>query len=43
MTLVPAEALEAGIEHMRVDLGLATERGHRFALWALMHMFRGRA
>ena len=35
---VPAEALDAGIEHMRVDLGLETDRGRRFALWALMHM-----
>ena len=35
---VPSEALDAGIEHMRVDLGLETDRGRRFALWALMHM-----
>jgi hypothetical protein len=35
---VPGEALDAGIEHMRVDLGLETDRGRRFALWALMHM-----
>jgi hypothetical protein len=31
-------ALAAGIEHMRVDLGLETDPGRRFALWALMHM-----
>lgn len=31
-------ALEAGIERMKVDLGLETDRGNRFALWALMHM-----
>ena len=36
---VPAEAMAAGIEHMRVDLGLETDRGRRFALWALLHMF----
>ncbi|HEX8402818.1 MAG TPA: hypothetical protein VF628_14090 [Allosphingosinicella sp.] len=35
---VPAEAMAAGIEHMRVDLGLETDRGRRFALWALLHM-----
>lgn len=31
-------ALAAGIERMRVDLGLEKDRGRRFALWALMHM-----
>ena len=31
-------ALAAGIEHMRVDLGLEKDPGRRFALWALMHM-----
>lgn len=35
---VPPAALEAGIEHMKVDLGLTTDRGQRFALWALLHM-----
>jgi hypothetical protein len=35
---VPPPALEAGIERMRVDLGLERDRGRRFALWALMHM-----
>ena len=34
---VPPEALEAGIEHMKVDLGLTEDRGERFALWALLH------
>jgi hypothetical protein len=34
---VPAEALNAGIEHMKVDLGLTKDRGERFALWALLH------
>ena len=37
-SIAPA-TLEAGIEHMRVDLGLEKDRGNRFALWALMHMF----
>ncbi|HYJ29608.1 MAG TPA: hypothetical protein VEW25_04630 [Allosphingosinicella sp.] len=31
-------ALEAGVERMRVDLGLETDRAKRFALWALLHM-----
>ncbi len=34
---VPAHALSAGIEHMRVDLGLEEDRSRRFALWALLH------
>jgi hypothetical protein len=31
-------ALAAGIERMRVDLGLERDRSRRFALWALLHM-----
>ena len=31
------DALAAGIEHMKVDLGLTRDRGERFALWALLH------
>ena len=31
-------ALDAGLERMRVDLGLEKDRGRRFALWAFMHM-----
>ncbi len=34
---VPPEALDAGIERMKVDLGLTEDRGERFALWALLH------
>jgi hypothetical protein len=34
---VPPEALNAGIERMKVDLGLTEDRGERFALWALLH------
>jgi hypothetical protein len=34
---VPPEALDAGIEHIKVDLGLTRDRGERFALWALLH------
>jgi hypothetical protein len=39
LAAIPPQALEAGIERMRVDLGLETDRGRRFALWALLHMF----
>jgi hypothetical protein len=35
---VPTEALNAGIERMKVDLGLTRDRGERFALWALLHV-----
>jgi hypothetical protein len=35
---VAPSALEAGIERMKVDLGLESDRGNRFALWALLHM-----
>lgn len=34
---VPPEGLAAGIEHMKVDLGLTKDRGERFALWALLY------
>ena len=33
---VPPAALEAGIEHMKVGLGLTRDPGERFALWALL-------
>ena len=32
------EARAAGTERMRVDFGLETNPGRRFALWALMYM-----
>jgi hypothetical protein len=37
LAAVPPEALDAGIEHMKVDLGLTKDRGERFGLWALLH------
>lgn len=37
MAAVPPAAREAGIEHMRVDLGLASEPAQRFVLWALLY------
>ena len=36
-SIAPA-ALGAGIERMKVDLGLEKDRARRFALWALLHM-----
>ena len=38
---VPAPALNAGIERMQVDLGMARDPGQRFALWCLLHMLGG--
>jgi hypothetical protein len=38
LAAIQPEAMEAGIEHMRVDFGLTTDRGQRFALWALLYM-----
>ncbi len=38
IALIPAGALAEGVERMRVDLGLETDRGRRFALWALLQM-----
>lgn len=38
LALVPPEGLAAGIEHMKVDLGLTRDRDQRFALWALLHV-----
>lgn len=39
LAVIPPAALEAGVERMKVDLGLETDRSYRFALWALLHMF----
>jgi len=41
LAAVPPQALAAGIERMRVDLGLERDRPRRFALWALLHMLGG--
>ena len=38
LAAVPLPALAAGIEHMRVDLGLERDRARRFALWTLLYM-----
>ncbi|MEC3951326.1 hypothetical protein [Sphingobium sp. HWE2-09] len=35
---LPPQAVEAGVERMRVDLGLEKDRGRRFALWSLLFL-----
>jgi hypothetical protein len=39
LAAIQPPALAAGLERMRVDLGLEKDRGRRFALWAVLHMF----
>lgn len=39
LTTISPAALEAGIDRMRIDFGMEKDRGRRFALWTLMHMF----
>jgi len=39
LTQLPPEALETGVEKMRVDFGMEQDRPRRFALWTLLHMF----
>ena len=36
---LPPEALAAGIDRMRVDLGMEADRPRRFALWTLLYIF----
>ncbi|MDV3455671.1 hypothetical protein RZN05_01640 [Sphingomonas sp. HF-S4] len=38
MTAIAPAALAEGVERIRVDLGLETDRNRRFALWALLHI-----
>jgi hypothetical protein len=35
---VTPDALQAGLEKMRVDFGLEQDRGRRFALWSLLYL-----
>lgn len=35
---IPPAAIAAGVERMRVDFGLETDRGRRFALWSLLFL-----
>ena len=39
LAAIDPEATLAGVERMRVDFGLEKDRGRRFALWTLLHMF----
>lgn len=39
LAAVSPDALAAGVERMRVDFGMESDRRRRFALWTLMHMF----
>lgn len=41
LSSVHPEAMNAGLERMRVDLGLETDSGRRFALWAVLYMLGG--
>jgi hypothetical protein len=38
LSAVTPAAMQAGIEHMLVDLGLETDSRRRFALWSLLFM-----
>lgn len=38
LSSVRAEAMDAGLEKMHVDLGLEKDSGRRFALWAALYM-----
>ena len=38
MAQVPPDAVAAGLERMRVDLGLEKDRGYRFALLTVMYI-----
>ncbi|WP_010186552.1 hypothetical protein [Sphingomonas sp. PAMC 26605] len=38
LAAVTLAALEAGIDHMRVDFGLERDHDRRFGLWTLLHM-----
>ena len=38
LATVPPAALEAGIEQIKVDLGLTKDAAEKFALWALLYV-----
>ena len=38
LAAVTPAAMAAGVEKMRVDLGLEKDRARRFGLWTLLHM-----
>ncbi len=37
LAAISPDVMDAGTEHMLVDLGLEKDRGRRFALWTLLH------
>ena len=39
LAAIDPDTTRAGVERMRVDFGLEKDRGRRFALWTLLHMF----
>ena len=39
MAEITPDVLAAGVEHMLVDFGMEKDRGRRFALWTMLHMF----
>lgn len=39
LAAIPPATLLAGVERMQVDFGMERDRGRRFALWALLHLF----
>lgn len=39
LTAITPAVLEAGTDRMRVDFGMEKDKGRKFALWTLMHMF----
>jgi hypothetical protein len=41
LAAIDPAAIGAGVEHMRVDLGMTKDRDRRFALWTLLHMLGG--
>ncbi|HEV2595173.1 MAG TPA: hypothetical protein VGU01_08250 [Sphingomicrobium sp.] len=38
MSEVSAAVQRAGVDRLKVDLGLETDPSHRFALWSLLYM-----
>jgi hypothetical protein len=38
LSALKPDAVSAGVERMRVDLGLTKDRDRRFALWTLLYM-----
>lgn len=38
LTTISPDALDAGVDRMKVDLGMEQDRGRRFALWTLLFM-----